>query len=188
VSQHVYHVSHVSRVTTAVQSQMLVDKKGGKVTKSDQNLSENKIDKKGIINDFSGHQYCSQFWRSYALIAAPICLLPVAFSQGGSEEMRCAYVILLMATYWMTEALPLPVTSLMPMVLFPFMGIMSTNEVAINYLKSTNFMFLGGLILALAVEHSGLHQRVALKILLLIGTSPKNLLLGFMITTGKNKY
>ena len=122
--------------------------------------------------------------------------------------MRCAYVVLLMvlisaftefkgpffvnafsflslkAAYWVTEALPLPITSLMPMVLLPFLGLCSTNEVGINYLKSTNFMFLGGLILAMAVEHSGLHHRVALKILLMIGTSPRNLLLGFMITTG----
>jgi sodium-dependent dicarboxylate transporter 2/3/5 len=56
--------------------------------------------------------------------------------------------------------------------------------VSINYLKATNFMFLGGLILALAIEHSGLHHRLALKIMLLVGTSPKFILLGFMITTG----
>merc|ERR1711936_1420400 len=89
-----------------------------------------------------------------------------------------------MAAYWMTEALPIPVTSLIPMVLFPLLGVCSTNEVGVNYLKSTNFMFIGGLILALAVEQSGLHTRVALRILLLIGTSPRNLLLGFMLTTG----
>ena len=70
-------------------------------------------------------------------------------------------------------------------VLFPLLGVCSTNEVGVNYLKSTNFMFIGGLILALAVEQSGLHQRLALRILLLIGTSPRNLLLGFMLTTGK---
>jgi di/tricarboxylate transporter len=70
------------------------------------------------------------------------------------------------------------------MVLFPLLGVCSTNEVGVNYLKSTNFMFIGGLILALAVEQSGLHQRIALRILLLIGTSPRNLLLGFMLTTG----
>ena len=49
-------------------------------------------------------------------------LLPVAFAEGGSEEMRCAYVVLLMAAYWMTEALPLAITSLIPMVLLPFLG------------------------------------------------------------------
>jgi di/tricarboxylate transporter len=57
---------------------------------------------------------------------APIALMPVAFSEGGSEEMRCAYVALVMAVYWVAEALPLPVTSLIPMVAFPFLGIMST--------------------------------------------------------------
>ena len=132
----------------------------------------------------TGHRYFTEFWRSYALIIAPLALLPIAFQNGGSEEMRCAYCVLLMAAYWMTEALPLPITSLMPMVLFPFLGLMSTNEVGINYLKSTNFMFLGGLVLALAVEHSGLHLRIALKIMMLIGTSPSKLLFGFMITTG----
>merc|ERR1712062_693809 len=131
-----------------------------------------------------GNRYYTEFWRSYALIVAPLALMPIAFQNGGSEEMRCAYCVLLMAAYWMTEALPLPITSLMPMVLFPFLGIMSTNEVGINYLKSTNFMFLGGLILAMAVEQSGLHQRVALKIMMMIGTNPRNLLLGFMLTTG----
>jgi len=131
-----------------------------------------------------GFRYFTKFWKSYALVTAPMVLLPVAFAEGGSEEMRCAYVVLLMAAYWMTEALPLAITSLIPMVLLPFLGIMSTNEVGINYLKSTNFMFLGGLILAMAVEQSGLHQRVALKIMMMIGTNPRNLLLGFMLTTG----
>lgn len=132
----------------------------------------------------TGNRYFTEFWRSYALIVAPLALLPIAFQNGGSEEMRCAYCVLLMAAYWMTEALPLPITSLMPMVLFPFLGLMDTNEVGINYLKSTNFMFLGGLVLALAVEHSGLHLRIALRIMMLIGTSPSKLLFGFMITTG----
>ena len=58
-------------------------------------------------------------------------------------------------------------------------------EVSVNYLKATNFMFLGGLILALAIEFSGLHNRLALKIMLMVGTSPKFILLGFMITTGE---
>ena len=141
--------------------------------------------KSEIRSFFTGNRYFTEFWRSYVLVVAPFIFLPVAFANDASEEMRCAYVVLLMSAYWMTEALPLPITSLMPMVLFPFLGIMSTNEVGINYLKSTNFMFLGGLILALAIEQSGLHLRIALKIMLLIGTSPRTLLLGFMLTTGK---
>ena len=88
-----------------------------------------------------------------------------------------------MAAYWMTEALPLPITSMMPMVVLPLLGVMSTGEVAINYLNSTNYMFLGGLIMAIAVEHCGLHNRVALRIIMLVGTSQARLMLGFMVTT-----
>ena len=54
---------------------------------------------------------------------------------------------------------------------------------AINYLNSTNYMFFGGLIMAIAVEHSGLHNRVALRIIMMVGTSQARLMLGFMITT-----
>ena len=74
----------------------------------------------------AGFQYLSKYWRSYVLILAPFLLMPVAFAEDSSEEMRCAYVALLMAVYWVSEALPLPVTSLIPMVAFPFLGIMST--------------------------------------------------------------
>ena len=54
---------------------------------------------------------------------------------------------------------------------------------AVNYMKATNFMFLGGLMMAIGVEHSGLHRRIALKILILVGTSPRMIMLGFMTTT-----
>lgn len=78
-----------------------------------------------------------------------------------------------MAFYWMTEAIPLPVTSLLPVVLFPLLDVESTGKICVAYLKETNMMFIGGLIVAIAVEHCKLHVRVALKVLLLIGTSPK---------------
>jgi len=77
----------------------------------------------------------------------------------------------------------LPVTSMIPMIGLPLLGLMSTKDVAVNYLNSTNYMFFGGLIMAIAVEHCGLHIRVALKIIKLVGTSQARLMLGFMFTT-----
>ena len=83
----------------------------------------------------TGHLYFSKFWRSYVLVLTPLLLIPVALSSAGEgstgEEMRCAYVVMIMAIYWVSEALPLEVTSLIPMVGFPLLGIMST--VCINF-------------------------------------------------------
>lgn len=64
-----------------------------------------------------------------------------------------------------------------------FAGIMTTDAVGREYMKETNMMFISGLMVAIAVEHSNLHRRVALKVLLLIGTSPALLMLGFMLST-----
>ncbi|EEB10540.1 conserved hypothetical protein [Pediculus humanus corporis] len=88
-----------------------------------------------------------------------------------------------MALYWVSEALPLPITSIIPIVLFPVFGILSTEEVSMIYFKETNVMFLGSVILAIAVEHCNLHKRIALGTMLKVGTSPNRLMLGFMVTT-----
>lgn len=122
------------------------------------------------------------YWKSLFVLIYPIALIPV-FVFNNTPQLRCLYVVLLMAGYWVFEALPLPVTSLIPMVLFPLMGILDSDKTSLCYLKETNMMFVGGLIIAIAVEHCNLHRRVALHVIKLVGCSPRKLNLGLITVT-----
>ena len=96
---------------------------------------------------------------------------------------RTTALALLLAVWWMTEALPLGATSLLPLVLSPLLGIASIEDAASPYANPTVFLFLGGFLIALAVERCGLHRRAALTILAAVGSRPANLVAGFMIAT-----
>ena len=99
------------------------------------------------------------------------------------EGQRMAAVAMLMALWWIGEAVPLAVTSLMPLILYPLLGILPSKEVSPHYTNHLVFLFMGGIMIALAMEKWNFHKRVALVIILFIGTRPSQIILGFMVAT-----
>ena len=89
----------------------------------------------------------------------------------------------LMAIWWMTEAVPLAITSLLPLVLFPLAGVMPLEKAAAAYAEKNIFLFMGGFMIALAVERWNLHRRIALLTVLAVGTRPDRLIGGIMAAT-----
>ncbi|WP_339862980.1 DASS family sodium-coupled anion symporter [Paremcibacter congregatus] len=96
---------------------------------------------------------------------------------------RTAGVALLLAAFWATEVLPIPITSLLPLLLFPALGVMPMAEAATPYARPTIFLLLGGFIIATALARWNLHRRLALNILVRVGNNPAALIGGFMAAT-----
>ena len=103
-----------------------------------------------------------------AAALALACVLPVPAGMS-REAFITAGLVVLMATWWMTEALPLTATALMPFLVLPFAGVMSAKDTAGAYYSDILFLLLGGAFIALAIERTGLHRRLALGILRLTG-------------------
>ncbi|CAN5818251.1 hypothetical protein BH20GEM3_BH20GEM3_14850 [soil metagenome] len=105
---------------------------------------------------------------------------PAGMSESG---WRVAATVVLMATWWITEAVPIPVTALLPLLLFPVFGVAPIAGAAAPYANPIIFLFMGGFIIAMALEACGLHRRMALVIIRGVGTRPVNLIAGFMTAT-----
>ncbi len=110
------------------------------------------------------------------LFALPPGLMP-------TEANRVAAVAVLMAMLWISEAIPIAVTALLPVVLFPLLGVMPIEAATANYAHHLVFLFLGGFWIAAAVERCGLHRRIALHVLGLMGARQDRIVLGFMAAT-----
>ncbi|KAH6944472.1 hypothetical protein HPB50_003346 [Hyalomma asiaticum] len=118
-------------------------------------------------------------WRQILMVLIPIILLPLLFFED-AQKARCAYVVSIVGLYWIVEPIPLGATSLIPVVLYPMLGVLTTERTCQLYMNDINLMFLGTLVMAVAIEHSHLHQRIALKTLCLLGTGIKMLVFGLM--------
>jgi solute carrier family 13 (sodium-dependent dicarboxylate transporter), member 2/3/5 len=125
--------------------------------------------------------------RTISFVIAPgFILYLLFFGNIAPESPKVTYTLcigLLMAVWWITEIVPLAVTSLLPVALFPLFGIMDGKVVSAAYFNDVIFLFMGGFLVALAMQRWNLHRRIALHILRFTGVSPPRILLGFMLAS-----
>jgi sodium-dependent dicarboxylate transporter 2/3/5 len=107
----------------------------------------------------------------------------VDLQPGKPEVTYTAAIALLMAFWWVTEAIPIGITSFLPIILFPMLGVLDGKAISNAYINYVIFLFIGGFIMALAMEKWELHKRIALKILSIVGGSPFRIMLGFMLAS-----
>ncbi|MBD3161101.1 MAG: DASS family sodium-coupled anion symporter [Candidatus Latescibacteria bacterium] len=144
----------------------------------------------GLVLDVPAHRFqdgrVSTKQRIGLVLSPALALALLLFGDldpGDPAVTRMAAVAVLMAGWWITEAIPIPATALLPVALFPILGIMRGRDVAGVYFNHVIFLFIGGFLLALAMQKWDLHRRIALRIILLLGTGRKRLMLGFMVAT-----
>ena len=119
-----------------------------------------------------------------AIVFVSLSILMLARPEGMTPQAhRLMAVTVLMAGLWVTQALPMAATSLIPLALFPLMGIMPATDVSKAFVNDTLFLYLGGMIIALGIERWNLHRRIALRLVAIVGVSPRRLVMGFMLTS-----
>ncbi|XP_061618228.1 solute carrier family 13 member 4 isoform X2 [Phyllopteryx taeniolatus] len=126
-----------------------------------------------------------RLWRARNLIVVifiPLSLLPLPLIHPTSEAC-CAYVLIVTAVYWVSEAVPLGAAALVPAFLYPLFGVLKSSEVAAEYSKDTTLLLMGVICLAASIEKWNLHKRIALRMVMIAGAKPGMLVLGFMCCT-----
>ncbi|MGB7395959.1 MAG: DASS family sodium-coupled anion symporter [Pricia sp.] len=124
--------------------------------------------------------------KKIGLFIAPalyLIIVNLPFEMVSEKGDAVIAVAVWMVVWWITEAVSISVTALLPLVLFPILGIMDIGDVGANYGSPIIFLFFGGFVLALALEKVNLHKRIALNIIKITGTTPNKVVLGFMIAT-----
>ncbi|KAF4020256.1 hypothetical protein G4228_012241 [Cervus hanglu yarkandensis] len=126
--------------------------------------------------------YILVYRRFLLVVFTLLILLPLPLILR-SKEAECAYILFVVAIFWLTEALPLSVTALLPGLMFPMFGIMPSKEVASAYFKDFHLLLIGVICLATSIEKWNLHKRIALRMVMMVGVNPAWLSLGFMSST-----
>ena len=123
-------------------------------------------------------------WVLPLLLACSVLLLflptPIGMTTGAQ---RLIAIAVLMAGLWVTQAVPLAATSLLPLALFPLFGIQTAEETSKAFVEDVLFLYIGGMILALGIERWNLHRRIALNIVSVVGVSPRRMVFGFGAAT-----
>ena len=117
------------------------------------------------------------------IVGLTCILLFVDFDPENFNAKIVAAIAVLMAIWWITEAIPLSITSLVPLVLFPYFGIVSGSQTSQAYMNSTIFLFMGGFVIAIAMEKWNLHKRIALSVIGVAGKTASKIVLGFMVAS-----
>ena len=125
--------------------------------------------------------------KAYGLLAGIaafliVFLLPLESVMPHTAKVTAA-VTVMMIIFWITQPIPIEATALIPLVAFPLLGVLTVSGAAVPYADNVIFLFMGGFMIAMAMQRWNLHKRIALKIISLTGTSPMRLILGFMVAT-----
>ncbi len=124
--------------------------------------------------------------RGVGLAVIPLALLAMLLSAPAgmsAEGWRTACIAVMMGTLWITEAIPIPATALLPLVLLPLTGVTGIEAAAAPYANPVIYLFVGGFLISLSMQRWGLHRRIALAILARSGSRPRSILAGFMLAS-----